>query len=293
MENTKKRRRRFGDRKDGRRLRTLTPMAMMIPYIMKVRADSQNKFEDVIDITNIEKYLRKKHSEGHKNMGILHIFIASYVRAIALRPALNRFIAGQHVYSRNNIEGVMTIKKQMSIDSPDTTIKVEFEPTDTAVDVYQKFEKVAADALAADSSFDKTASALSKIPGLILRFTVGLLRFLDYFGLLPKALVKVSPFHGSFIITSMGSLGINAIYHHWEDFGNLPVFLCYGKKYTDYVMNDEGEWEKHHFVTFKAVTDERICDGYYYASAFKIIKRFLLNPELLDEPVAEVVEDID
>ncbi len=293
MENKKKRRRRFGDRKDGRRLRTLNPMAAMEPYIMKVRSDAQNKFEDVIDITNIEKYLKKKHSEGYKNMGILHIFIASYVRAIALRPALNRFIAGQRVFSRNNIEGVMSIKKQMSIDSPDTTIKVEFEATDTAVDVYNKFEKVAKEAVSAESDFDKTAHILSKIPGLILRFTVSVLRFLDYFGLLPKSLVKVSPFHGSFIITSMGSLGINAIYHHLYDFGNLPVFLSFGKKYTDVVMNDDGELEKRHFVTFKAVTDERICDGYYYASAFKIIKRHLLNPELLDEPVDEVLEDID
>ncbi len=288
-----KRRRRFGDRKEGRRIRTLPPMSMMVPYIMKDRSDSQNKFEDVIDITNIEKYLQKKHSEGYKNMGILHLFIASYVRAISMRPALNRFVSGQKVYSRNNIEGVMSIKKQMSLDSPDTTIKVEFEPTDTAVDVYEKFNKVAKEAVAADSDFDKTARLLSKIPGLILRFTVAFLRFLDYFGLLPKALLKVSPFHGSFIITSMGSLGINAIYHHLYNFGNLPVFLAFGKRYTDIVVNDEGNVEKRHFVTFKAVVDERICDGYYYASAFKIIKRLLLNPELLDEPVTNVAEDID
>ena len=288
-----KRRRRFGDRKDGRKLRTLSPMAVMEPYIMKVRSDSQNKFEDVIDITNIEKYLQKKHSEGYMNMGILHVFIASYVRAISVRPALNRFVAGQKIYSRNNIEGVMTIKKQMSIDSPDTTVKVEFEPTDTAVDVYKKFNKVVEEAVSADSNFDKTAGFLAKIPGLILRFTVSVLRFLDYFGLLPKALLKVSPFHGSFIITSMGSLGINAIYHHLYDFGNLPVFLSYGKKYTDMVVNEDGKVEKRHFVTFKAVVDERICDGYYYASAFKIIKRYLHNPELLDEPVTNVAEDID
>lgn len=292
MEN-KKRRRRFGDRRDGRRVRTISPMHAMEPFIMKVRSDAQNHFEDEIDITNIEAYLKKKHSEGYKNMGILHLFIAAYVRAIAMRPALNRFIAGQHVYSRYNIEGVMTIKKQMSIDSPDTTIKVEFEPTDTAVDVYEKFNKAVADAIAEDSSFDKTAATLAKIPGLILRAAVGFLRGLDYFGLLPKSLAKVSPFHGSFIITSMGSLGINAIYHHLYDFGNLPVFLCYGKKYTNTVLNDKGELEKRHFVTFKAVTDERICDGYYYASAFKIIKRLLLNPEMLDEPVSEVIEDID
>ena len=127
----------------------------------------------------------------------------------------------------------------------------------------------------------------------MLRCAVGILRCMDYFGILPKALVKVSPFHGSFIITSMGSLGINAIYHHLYDFGNLPVFLSYGKKYTDYVLNEDGEMEKRHFVTFKVVTDERICDGYYYASAFKIIKRYLLNPDLLDTPVEKVVEDVD
>ena len=116
---------------------------------------------------------------------------------------------------------------------------------------------------------------------------------MDYFDILPKALTKVSPFHGSFIITSMGSLGINAIYHHLYDFGNLPVFLSFGKKYSDVVINDEGKAEKRHFVTFKAVTDERICDGYYYASAFKIVKRYLLNPKLLDVAPETVAEDID
>ncbi len=286
-------RRRFGDRRDGRRVRTLPPMVQMTPYIMKVRSDSQNHFEDIIDITNIESYLREKHQQGYKNMGILHIFLAAYVRAIATRPGLNRFVAGQKIYSRNKIEGVMTIKKQMSIEAPDTTIKVEFEPTDTAVDVYEKFTKVAEDALSADSDFDKTAGALIKIPGLILRCAVGILRCMDYFDILPKALTKVSPFHGSFIITSMGSLGINAIYHHLYDFGNLPVFLSFGKKFTDVVINDEGKAEKRHFVTFKAVTDERICDGYYYASAFKIVKRYLLNPKLLDVAPEAVLEDID
>ncbi len=289
----KKRRRRFGDRRDGRRLHSLSPMAKMIPFIMKVRSDAQNHFEDEIDITNIEEYLQNKHEEGYINMGILHLFIASYVRAIAQRPGINRFIAGQHIYSRPNVEGVMVIKKRMAIDSPDTTIKVEFDRCDTAVQVYEKFEKVAAAAVAADNDFDKTAGVLSCIPGLILRGAVGFLRFLDYFDLLPKSLLRVSPLHGSFIVTSMGSLGINAIYHHLYDFGNLPVFLSYGKKYTKNIQKEDGTIEKRHFVSFRAVTDERICDGYYYASAFKIIKRQLLHPELLDTVMTEYTEDVD
>lgn len=289
----KKYRRRWGDRKDGRRVRSLPPMQKMVPYIMKVRADAQNHFEDEIDITNIERYLDEKHAEGHKSVGLLHIIITSYIRAMSQRPGINRFCSGQKVYARNNVIGVMTIKKEMSVSSPDTTIKVEFDKADTVLDVCNKFNATVEKALSADSSFDNTAKILSFIPGLFLRGTVAFLRFLDYFGWLPKKLLDVSPFHGSFIITSMGSLGINAIYHHLYDFGNLPVFMSYGKKYSKNVLKADGTVEKRNFISFRVVTDERICDGYYYASAFKMISRYLQHPEQLDVPPKEIVEDID
>lgn len=289
----KKRRRRWGDRADGRLVRTMSPMSKVVPFIMKVRSDAQNHFEDEIDITNIEKYLDEKHAAGYKNVSLLHVLIASYVRCIAQRPGINRFCSGQRIYARNNIECVMSIKKEMSITSPDTTIKVEFDPRDTVLDICNKFTSTVESALAADSNFDNTAKWLSKLPRPFFRFAIGFLRFLDYFGMIPKKLVKVSPFHGSFIVTSMGSLGINAIYHHLYDFGNLPVFLCYGKKFSRNVIMNDGTVQKRNFITFKAVTDERICDGYYYASAFKIINRQLQHPEWLDVPPKEVVEDID
>ena len=91
----------------------------------------------------------------------------------------------------------------------------------------------------------------------------------------------------------MGSLGINAIYHHLYDFGNIPVFISYGKIFSQDVTLLDGTVEHHHFVTLRIVTDERICDGYYYASAFKKLKRYMLNPDLLDTPVTHVTEDVD
>jgi len=290
----KKRRRRFGDRKEGRKVRTLPPMSYVEPYIMKVRADAQNHFEDVIDIHNAELYLDKKRKEGYTDMTLLHVILAAYVRTVSERPGINRFIAGQKIYARKNIECNMVIKKEMTLASPDTCIKVEFDPRDTALNVYKKFQKVAKEALEAPSDFDNVARVLTKcLPGLLFRGTIAFLRFLDYFGLLPKFLLKVSPFHGSMFITSMGSLGIPAIYHHLYDFGTLPVFLSYGSIYSADAVKRDGTKERHHFVTFKVVTDERICDGYYYASAMKRMKRILLKPEILDEPPTTVVEDID
>lgn len=289
----KPRKKRFGDRRDGRRVRTLPAMSYVMPYIMKVRADSQNHFEDVVDITNIEHYLDKKHREGYTDMTILHVLIAAYLRVVADRPGLNRFISGQKIFARKNIECVMTIKKELSLDSPDTCIKVELDPRDSIYNVYKKFQKTAMAAVNETTDFDNTAKTLIKLPGLVLRGAVGFLRFLDYIGLLPKALLKVSPFHGSMIITSMGSLGIPAIYHHLYDFGNLPIFISYGSIFSADAIKRDGTRERHHFVTLKVVTDERICDGYYYASSFKRLKRYLQHPEVLDETLESVIEDVD
>ena len=291
----KKRRRRFGDRKDGRRVRSLPPMSYVIPYIMRTRNDAQNFITDSIDITETDKYLRELRRKGMKNISILHIFLAAYIRAIAMRPGINRFCSGQKIFHRNTIEFNMAVKKEMSLDAPDTMIKVRFEPTDTISVVYEKFNQVVENATKENSNtdFDKTAKALTRLPGLFFRWTVSLLFFLDYFGLLPQALLDVSPFHGSMIITSMGSLGIPPIYHHLYNFGNLPAFLSYGQKYHKNVMSINGEIEKRTFIDFTAVVDERICDGFYYASAFKLIKKFVMSPALLETPPETVIEDID
>lgn len=291
----KKRRRRFGDRKDGRKLRTLDPLNRVMPYIMARRSDAQNTYSDTLDISKTEAFCREKVKAGYKNFTVLHVFIAAYVRAISQRPAGNRFVSGQKIYARNNIEVVMAIKKKMSIDGEETCIKVEFEPTDTVDDVYRKFNKVVAESIGdgSENKVDSTAKILNRIPGLVLRWTIKFLNFLDYFGKLPRKLTKLSPFHGSMIITSMGSLGIRPIYHHIYDFGNLPIFFAYGAKRTEYTLDGDGNVIKKRVIDLKAVTDERICDGFYYASAFKIMKRCFENPEVLELPPEKVYEDID
>lgn len=287
------RKRRFGDRYDGRLVRTAPPMSKLMPYLMKVRADSQNQFEAEIDIHNIEKYLLEKKKEGYTDMSLLHVILAAYVRVVCERPAIHRFIAGQKIYHRNKIECLMVVKKNMTLDGLDTCIKVEFDPRDNIYNVYKKFQKTVFEAKNEDGDFESIVGTLVKIPGLLLRGAIATLRLMDYFGLLPKALQKISPFHGSMIITSMGSLGIPAIYHHLYDFGHLPIFVSYGKMYTKEVTTIDGEKENHHFVTFKVVTDERICDGFYYASAFKQMMRYINHPEALDLIPETVTEDID
>lgn len=291
-----KRKRRFGDRKEGRKIRTLDPIKRAMPYIMPKRSDSQNFFTEKLDIAEAEKFCREQIREGRKNFTLLHVIIAAYLRVVSQRPAINRFVSGQTIYARNNIEVLMTIKKKMSLDSDDTCIKVTFEPTDTVYDVYDKFNKAVMDNKgdeAEANDTEKFAKILNYIPRFLLRFVIWFIKTLDYYGMLPKAIIDLSPFHGSMIITSLGSLGIRPIYHHIYDFGNLPVFVAYGAKQHGVKMDDDGVVRKYRYIEMKVTTDERICDGYYYASAFKMMKKIFENPKVLENPPEQVIEDID
>ncbi len=286
----------WGDRTDGRRIRTEPPMNQVSPYLMWTRCGAMNLFEESFEITNIERYIRQKRREGLTSFGLMHVLLATYCRTLCRYPALNRFIAGQKIYSRgNDVQFCLTVKKEMTSTSPETVIKVHLSPTDTAEDVYNKLnievEKVKNSPL--DSSFDNLAHAFMLIPGLFLKFTVWVLRVLDYLGLLPKFLLELSPFHGSVFFTSMGSLGIPPIYHHLYDFGNLPVFCSFGCKRRALELQEDGSAVQRKYLDFKFSMDERIADGFYYAAFFKHFKRILHHPEQLDIPPEEVQKDID
>ena len=287
----------WGDRIDGRRIRTLAPMAQITTYFQWERNICSNFFEESIEITHIDRYIRQKRREGLTDFGITHVLLAAYVRGIAKYPQLNRFISGQKVYSRgNDIQYCMVVKKEMTVDSPDTSIKVHLNPHDTAEDVYHKLNAAVSKVKATqelDSDLDLLEQYFNLVPGLLLKFVVWLLKLLDYFGMLPKFLLELSPFHGSLFFTSMGSLGIPAIYHHLYDFGNLPAFGSFGAKRKALEVQEDGSVVQRKYVDLKFVLDERICDGYYYATFFKYYKRLLRNPEILDLPPEEVVQDID
>ena len=286
----------WGDRADGRRLRTINGMSVVTGYIMPDRNDACNNIKDTIEISAIERYIHKKRAEGLKNFGLMHVFLAAYVRCVAKYPGLNRFFSGQRVHQRDDdIAFTMTVKKDMRVDAPDTTIKLHLTTTDTAEDVYNKLNAVIEDVknTPLDSSFDNLASLLASFPGLILKFVVWCLKVADYFGKLPKFLTELSPFHGSVIFTSMGSLGIPPVVHHLYNFGNLPVFVAFGRKYRKTELDPEGNPVTRRYVDFVMNCDERTVDGFYYASVLKYFHKVMRAPSQLDNPPEEILRDID
>ena len=292
-----KRKKRFGDRYDGFRVRSLSPMSYVSPFIMKTRNDSSNLFSGSIELGRIENYIkRKRREDGFSGFGFLHVIIAAYVRLVSQKPAMNRFIAGQRIYQAGeDITVCMMVKKSMELNAQESAIKVIFKPDDTAEDVYRKMDAAIEEARQEGDSnlFDVVAKVINFLPALLIRLLISTLEFMDYFGFMPKIIHKASPFHSSMFITNLGSLGIPPIYHHLYNFGTCPIFIAFGAKRTALELQKDGSVEKHKYVDFTVVSDERITDGHYYANAFKQLDWILRHPDILDEKPEQIVEDVD
>lgn len=290
-----KRKRKFGDRYDGRLLRTLDPFYKIIPYIMKTRGDAQNFFEDRIEVSGTEEFIRNKRKTSDEPISFLHVVIAAIVRTISQKPGLNRFIAGQKIYARNEIYVSFVLKRELKEDCPETTLKVKFEPTDTLDDVVRKVNETIRinKGEGAENDTDKTAKIVMMIPRFLVRFVVWLLTKLDYIGLMPKVINRVSPFHTSVFVTDLGSVGIEPVYHHLYEFGNTSTFIAFGPKNKEKVINSKNEIVDKKYVRFCVSTDERTVDGHYYALAFKLFRNLIKHPEKLELPPEKVYEDVD
>ena len=275
----------FGFRSDGRKIKTIGPFFRVIPHVMKKRSDSHVYYRQDIPLSPLDEYISKKEKEGIK-ISYMNIIYAALVRLLAEKPALNRFVMNGRTYSRNKIYISLAIKKEMTDEREETTIKIPFTGSENIFEVKEKLDGTIAknNDIAAQNSTDKLARFLWLVPNWLIKFIVNTLIFLDKHGMMPKAIINASPFHTSAFLTNVGSLGIDAIYHHIYDFGTTGVFLAMGKKKKSYIFEDDAILEEK-TISLAWVADERICDGFYYATALKSFNRYMKKPELLEENI--------
>jgi hypothetical protein len=136
----------------------------------------------------------------------------------------------------------MVVLQGGDITQSGTMSKIYFQPTDNVYKVQERLTEYIDENRKEnpDNGTEKIISALLSVPGL-LRGGVKILRWMDKHGMLPKFVIKASPFHTSAFLTNVASLGIDAIFHHLYDFGTTGLFLAMGKKKKSYI------YEEHRF----------------------------------------------
>lgn len=281
----------FGHRSDGRKLKTVPPFFRVIPCVMLERNDAQVYFKQDIKLKELDEYIDRKAKEGIK-LSYMNIIYAAIVRIIAERPYLNRFAMNGSLYARNQIFVSLAIKKSFADEGQETTIKLPFTGTENIFEIKEKLDKAIEQNkdYSTSNNTDALAKAFSIVPNGLIRAAFKFIKFLDKHGAVPKAIISASPFHTSVFLTNVGSLGIDSIYHHLYNFGTTSLFFAMGKKKKSYIYDDD-EMHEEKCITIAFVGDERICDGYYYATYFKQLSKYLKKPELLEQP-GVVKEDI-
>ncbi len=283
--------RRFGDRRDGRRLRSIAAIQRISPILLRSRAESANFIYDSVEITAAEDWLSARRIDGPEDLDLLHLVIAAYVRTVALCPSINRFCVGHRLFSRPDIEVVLA--DSHPDDSGTQAIKVRFDRTDTIGDVYRKISD-RLDQARAESGAEKTehsAEFLLKLPRFVLRFGFWLLRGLDNCGWLPLPILDASPYHGSMLFTLVETWEQAPIRCQFRNFGTLPLCLSAGLRRSATEVDDKGRILRRRYLDLSFTIDERITENAGFSQAVQYIKYFLSNPALLEKAPAKIRND--
>jgi hypothetical protein len=275
----------IGDRYDGWRVRKVDAVFRVIPYFLRTRMDAQNFFEERIPIDHLETFI-KEHKNEIPELSIMHIIIAALVRLTSQRPHLNRFVMWNKIFARNHLNFALAIKRSLSDTGEETLIKPYFQLGDTLQDVVRKVheEQVTNQQAGKKNGSDTVSMVLGYLPDFLMRTVVFILFWMDKIGIMPKLIFNVSPWHCSIFLTNIGSIGVESIYHHLYEFGTCSMFVAMGKKTRENVINKNGDTVTQKSILLKFVLDERVCDGFYYASSMRQLNKILADPAMLLTP---------
>ncbi|MBR2532220.1 MAG: hypothetical protein IKE56_06100 [Lachnospiraceae bacterium] len=290
--------RRWGDRKDAVRVRDLDAMHMLMPLFFLSRCDNEAYISERIDLTAINAYLediRDKDPEYKYNM--FQIIVTAVLKAITLRPKMNRFIANKIMYERNTVSASFIIKKMFTDEAEEGIAFVYAKPEDTLESIHNEIKRQVM------SNKDKSPEqkgkkdptsavmdVLCRLPHFVLKMIFALLRFLDRRGLVPDPLIETDPQRASVMFSNLGSIKLNSGYHHLSNWGTNSLFVIIGEKKLRPYYDAEGNITMKDSVDIGITVDERIGDGYYFAKTLRLIRKLLQDPSLLERPLGEEIE---
>ena len=284
---------RFGDRKDGTLLRDISAMHYVMPLMYPNRCDNEAFISERIDLTNVMAYLEKKNagSPAYK-YNLFQIMVTTMLKVITLRPKMNRFIANQPMYQRNEVSAAFTIKKEFTDNGGEALAFIHSKPEDTIDTVHNEIYRQVSIGRSDDQVDDGTASlnAVKKVPGFLVKLVGSAARFLDRHGWMPQDVIKGDPYYSSVVLTNLGSIKLHAGYHHLTNWGTNSVFCAIGEIKKRPFYDEEGNVTMRISVDLGLTIDERIADGYYYSRTVQLMKKLLENPELLEKPLCEEVD---
>ncbi len=283
---------RFGDRHDAYRVRDIDGMHFYMAYLMPKRTEAEVYINEKVDVTELLKYIEEKNMSGERKVTLFHCIIAAVARTIKMRPLLNRYVSGKRYYMRHEISMGFVVKKKFTDHSEETLMiyKPKDEENLCAITDLLTPKVVEARKEKDGQSVDDILNFVKKFPKFIMNMVMALIRFLDNHGLMPRFITDVDTDYCTVLLSNLGSIKCDAVYHHLNNVGTNSIVITIGELHKELVVDKNGESSVRDIVTLGVTLDERIADGFYFARSLKLIKHLFKNPDLLDKPIGEEIE---
>ena len=286
-----KRKRRWGDRRDGRWVRDVTGLQCVMANLMPNRTDSEVCLSDKFDVTELVKYLDAKNaSHPEYKTTLFHCILVAVARMVRERPFLNRFIQGRRTYERDEITLSFVAKRRFADGADEALMVLNAKDEDTLDTVSRRIVGDIRETRKSEHStggIDGAVDAFAKIPRLLLMFAIRVIRWLDFWGLVPRALTDGDPNYTTVLLSNLGSIKCPAVYHHLNNYGTNSIMVTIGTLHKEEIIMEDGSKQVRDVVDFCATLDERIADGFYFARSLKLIRYIFAHPEMLDQPIGE------
>jgi hypothetical protein len=282
----------FGDRKDGVKLKNIHAMHFVMPLMYPNRCDNEAFLSERIDLTNINAYLERKNASNPAyKYNLFQVMVTAMLKVITLRPKMNRFIANQTMYQRNEVSAAFTVKKIFSDNGAEALAQIRSKGTDTIDTVHDEiFRQLSICRSDKVDAGTQSLNAVASIPGFLVRLVGAAARFLDRHGWMPQSVIAGDPYYCSVVLSNLGSIGLHAGYHHLTNWGTTSVFCVVGQIKKRPFYDEDGTVHMKDSVDIGLTIDERLADGYYYSRTIQLLKKLLENPELLEKPLSEEVD---
>ena len=281
----------LGDRKDGKLIRNLDSLHFVTGIIYPNRCDNEAFISELVDLTNINEYLKKKNYDGIEyKYNLFQIIVTALAKVITLRPKLNRFIVNGNFYQRNEVSLSFVIKKQFKDGGAEALAFLHLKDNDNIDSIHKEIQKQVTEGRSeTKDASTESMDVFNRIPRFISKTAIHFVMFLDKHGWVPKSLIATDPYYSSCVISNLGSVKMKSGYHHLTNWGTCSMMVLIGQIKKRPVYDEDGNVKMIESVDLGMTIDERVADGYYYSKTVQLLKYLLENPELLEEDLAKEV----
>lgn len=253
------------------------------------RSESELFMLRAIDITDLVKYKEEK-MKSNPDLTYFHLFAMAMAKTIYNRPLLNSFLIGGKKYQRHDVTLSYVAKIKFEDSSKENLTVIKVEENDTLNTLSKKFvDSVKLVRKDQKNSTDNFVKSVDHFPKWLISLIGWGARKLDRYGLMPKSIIDNDIYHSSIIISNLGSIHCDVIYHNLSNWGTNSIICTIGEiREEPKVIN--GKIVIRKICEFGVTLDERLADGYYFAKSLNLFKHIITNPKLLDDKASTKID---